>query len=69
MKVSKESVGTEKKGAAEDKPSELQQLIEEKIKLAKKIGLWDGFDPVENYQDTVEYALIQEIDKRLWELV
>lgn len=48
---------------------ELQALIDEKITLAQKLGIWDGFEPVEGYQTTEEYKRIQEIDKQLWELV
>jgi uncharacterized protein YaaR (DUF327 family) len=52
----------------EDFP-ELKKLIQEKVRLAKKLGLMDGQQPVEGYKDTKDYKRIEEIDARLWELV
>ncbi|MGC5773615.1 hypothetical protein [Paenibacillus pabuli] len=54
--------------AKEDFP-ELKKLAQEKIRLAKKLGLMDGQQPVEGYKDTKDYKRIEEIDARLWELV
>ena len=50
--------------------SELEALIQEKTALATKLGLMGGDLPdPEKYKQTKEYKRIQEIDKRLWELV
>ncbi len=54
----------EKKG-----PTELEALIDEKVTLSKKLGIMGDLEPVEGYKETDEYKRIQEIDKRLWELV
>ncbi|WP_339307686.1 hypothetical protein [Paenibacillus sp. FSL R5-0519] len=48
---------------------ELEKLIREKIRLAQKLGLMDGKEPVEGYENMKEYKRIKEIDARLWELV
>ncbi|MGE6576271.1 hypothetical protein ACQKFM_15245 [Paenibacillus xylanexedens] len=48
---------------------ELEKLIREKVRLAQKLGLMDGKEPVEGYENTKEYKRIEEIDARLWELV
>lgn len=54
----------------EDKPSpELEKLVKEKVTLSKKLGLMGGLKPVNNYEKSDEYKRIQEIDKKLWELV
>jgi hypothetical protein len=52
-----------------EKPSELEQLIKEKVTLSKKLGIMGNLEPVEGYDQTEEYRRIAEIDKRLWELV
>lgn len=52
-----------------EKQSELNKLIAEKIKLAKKLGIIGELKPIQNYKETEEYKRINEIDKRLWELV
>ncbi|APQ59822.1 hypothetical protein PPOLYM_02549 [Paenibacillus polymyxa] len=53
-----------------EKPlSELEKLIAEKIKLAKKLGIMGNLEPIQGYGETEEYRQIHEIDKRLWELV
>ncbi|MEK3787559.1 hypothetical protein [Paenibacillus sp. FSL K6-1230] len=49
--------------------SELKKLITEKINLAKKLGIMGNLEPIQGYSDTEEYKRIEEIDKRLWELV
>ncbi|MDB5053276.1 MAG: hypothetical protein JWM44_1326 [Bacilli bacterium] len=49
--------------------SEREKLEQEKIALAKKLGIWDKDEPVENFQETKEYKRIRAIDVRLWELV
>lgn len=52
-----------------DKPkSEKDELIKEKIKLAKELSIWGTFKPVENYESTEGYKRIKEIDKRLAEI-
>lgn len=48
--------------------TELEKLVKEKIKLAKKLGIWDKNTPKEGYQDTEDFKRIKEIDDRLWEL-
>ena len=35
----------------------------------EKLGIMGDLEPVEGYKETDEYKRIQEIDKRLWELV
>lgn len=50
-------------------PPELESLINEKVTLSKKLGITGDLDPVDGYKETDEYKRIQEIDKRLWELV
>jgi hypothetical protein len=49
--------------------TECEKLEQEKIKLCKEIGIWDEFTPVESYKDTPQQKRIDEINKRLWELV
>ncbi|HIW32618.1 MAG TPA: hypothetical protein IAA29_07515 [Candidatus Paenibacillus intestinavium] len=49
--------------------SELERLIQEKVELATKLGLIGVYNPPLNYKDTEAYKRINEIDKRLWELV
>lgn len=49
--------------------TERQKLEQEKIKLAKEIGIWDEFNPVEGYKVSPQHKRIDEINKRLWELV
>ncbi|MFB5761105.1 hypothetical protein [Paenibacillus medicaginis] len=49
--------------------SEVEKLIDEKINLAKKLGIMGDLEPIEGYRETEEYQRITEIDKRLWELV
>ncbi|MNC01529.1 hypothetical protein D3C75_488800 [compost metagenome] len=49
---------------------ELEKLIKEKVRLAKKLGIMgEGVVSVEGYKETDEYKRINEIDLRLWELV
>ncbi|KAG2867010.1 hypothetical protein PC115_g25462 [Phytophthora cactorum] len=60
---------TEKQQEPKEEFPELEKLIREKIRLAQKLGLMDGKQPVEGYKDTKEYKRIEEIDMRLWELV
>lgn len=48
---------------------EREKLEQEKIKLAKDIGIWGEFNPVENYEDTKQFKRIAEIDKRLSEII
>lgn len=51
----------------EEKPklTEKESLIKEKIELAKKIGIWETFNPVDEFETSPEYQRIIEIDKRL----
>lgn len=46
-------------------PSEVEKLVKEKVSLARKLGIWESFNPVEDYQNKEEFAQITEIDKRL----
>lgn len=65
-----EGVKRSPKAALEKKePAELETLINEKITLSKKLGIMGNLEPVKGYKETDEYKRIQEIDKRLWELV
>lgn len=50
-------------------PTEREKLEQEKIGLAKELGIWDVDEPVENFQDTENFKRIREIDAKLWELV
>jgi predicted AAA+ superfamily ATPase len=50
-------------------PSEVEKLVKEKVSLARKLGIWESFNPVEDYQNKEEFARIDEIDKRLAEII
>ncbi|MEK3867007.1 MULTISPECIES: hypothetical protein [Paenibacillus] len=51
-------------------PTELEELVKEKVKLAKRLGLMEqGTQPIEGYKETNDYKRIQEIDLKLWELI
>jgi hypothetical protein len=52
-----------------EEPTEQDKLIKEKINLAKKLGIWESFNPIEGFQTTEEYQRIQQIDKRLTEIL
>jgi hypothetical protein len=55
---------------SKEEPSEWEQLIDEKIRLASKLGIMGkGVEPKKGYEQTKEYQRITEIDARLWELV
>ncbi|AIQ70360.1 hypothetical protein [Paenibacillus graminis] len=59
----------ENQGAKEEIP-ELEKLIKEKIRLAKKLGITgEDASPVGGYELTDEFKRMKEIDLRLWELV
>lgn len=65
-----EGVKRNSKAVQEKKePTELESLIDEKVTLSKKLGIMGNLEPVKGYKETDEYKRIQEIDKRLWELV
>jgi hypothetical protein len=51
------------------KPSERDKLEQEKIKLAKEIGIWQKFEPVDNYAESEQFKRIEEIDQRLAEII
>jgi hypothetical protein len=51
------------------KPTEREKLEQEKAKLAKDIGIWGEFNPVDDYQETAQFKRINEIDKRLSEII
>lgn len=51
------------------KPTEREKLEKEKIELAIELGIWENGEPVDNYKDTPQHKRIEEIDKKLWELV
>jgi hypothetical protein len=59
----------EDKKETKRKMSELELLIAEKIDLAKEIGIWSEGMPVANYKETPQQKRIDEIDRKLWELV
>lgn len=65
----KQNEVTDNKPELKEEFPELEKLIREKIRLAQKLGLMDGKEPVEGYENTKEYKRIEEIDARLWELV
>lgn len=65
----KQTEVTDNKPELKEEFPELEKLIREKIRLAQKLGLMDGKEPVEGYENTKEYKRIEEIDARLWELV
>lgn len=52
-----------------DEPTEQERLIKEKVGLAKKLGIWKSFKPVEGYLTTEEYKRIRQIDQRLTEIL
>lgn len=62
-------VGEAKQVREKKEPTELKRLIDEKITLSKKLGIMGDLEPIEGYKETEEYKCIQEIDKKLWELV
>jgi predicted AAA+ superfamily ATPase len=49
--------------------SEADKLVEEKISLAKELGIWESFSPVDDYQSKEGFSRIIEIDKRLAEII
>jgi hypothetical protein len=49
--------------------SEREVLIQEKIELAKKLGIWDEDKPVDNFRGRPEFKRIQEINAKLTFLV
>lgn len=60
---------TEKPEIKKEQP-ELEELVKEKVRLAKKLGLMEqGTQPSEGYKETNDYKRIQEIDLKLWELI
>lgn len=65
----KQTEVTEKQHGPKEEFPELEKLIREKIRLAQKLGLMDGQQPIAGYKDTKDYKRIEEIDARLWELV
>jgi predicted AAA+ superfamily ATPase len=52
-----------------EEPTEQEKLIKEKISLAKKLGIWESFNPIEGFQTTEELNRINEIDQRLAEII
>jgi mannose/cellobiose epimerase-like protein (N-acyl-D-glucosamine 2-epimerase family) len=50
-------------------PTEREQLENEKIELAKKLGIWDKDEPVDNFRETEDFKRIQEINAKLTLLV
>jgi hypothetical protein len=59
-------------GEESTKPTKLterEKLEQEKIKLAKELGIWDEFNPIEGYKESPQQSRIDEINKKLWELV
>lgn len=56
-------------GTKPSKLSEREKLVQEKIKLAKEIGIWQKFEPIENYAESEQFEKINEIDKRLSEII
>jgi hypothetical protein len=54
------------------KPSKLTEretLEQEKIALATELGIWQKFEPVENYAESEQFKKIEEIDKRLAKII
>ena len=51
------------------KLTEREKLEQEKIKLCKELGIWGEFNPIEGYKSSSQQKRIDEINKRLWELV
>ncbi|MGG1637224.1 hypothetical protein [Paenibacillus sp. NRS-1760] len=49
--------------------SEEEKLTQEKISLAKKLGIWESFNPIDGYETKKEFKRIEEIDKRLAEII
>jgi hypothetical protein len=55
--------------AEQKEQTEREKLEHEKITLAKKLGIWDEDNPVDNFRESKEYARIQEINAKLTFLV
>lgn len=53
----------------EKEQTEREKLEQEKITLAKKLGIWKEFKPVEGYLEREEFKQIEEIDQRLSEII
>jgi hypothetical protein len=51
------------------KLTEREKLEKEKIALATELGIWGDGTPVDNFKDTPQHKRINEINKKLWELV
>jgi hypothetical protein len=51
------------------KLKEREELEQEKIKLCKEIGIWGTYEPIEGHTETAQYKKIEEIDKRLSEII
>lgn len=49
--------------------SEREELEAEKIQLARKLGIWERFEPIEGYETSAENKRINEIDQRLAEII
>lgn len=55
---------------AKEETPELEKLIKEKVRLAKKLGIMgENAVRIEGFELTEEYKRIDEIDLRLWELI
>ncbi|MDK8188779.1 hypothetical protein QP794_01615 [Paenibacillus sp. UMB7766-LJ446] len=65
----KQMEATDTKQEHKEEFPELEKLIREKIRLAQKLGLMDGQQPIAGYKETKDYKRIEDIDARLWELV
>lgn len=55
--------------ATTKEPIEVEQLVKEKIELAKKLGIWDKDEPKDNFRESEEFKRIQEINAKLTFLV
>lgn len=51
------------------KPTEREKLEQEKIKLCTEIGIWGTFTAGDGYESTEQFNRIQEINKRLSEII
>ncbi|WP_143191905.1 hypothetical protein [Paenibacillus sp. P46E] len=60
----------EENQASKEEIPELEKLVKEKVRLAKKLGITgENASQVKGYESTDDFKRIEEIDKRLWELV
>jgi hypothetical protein len=61
--------GEEGENTKVTKLTERDKLEQDKAKLAKEIGIWQKFEPIEGYAESEQYKKIELIDQRLAEII